>query len=733
MHKIFTSLYFKYAVVVSSMSLLVILMIYLIVVNKELSDNHTSLIVATHEIKLNTALAHLNINEINSNNFNHNYVEIVSNIDNALWYTNAMLLGGSKDELDIKSLKDANLQENVIKLKKQLTLFKLTVLDRLNADLQFAESQKQAQEQINLYKDTLVQVLQVQNEIHSFIKAEKKKNFLVELFLFISSSVLFVSTLIILKRSVNKFKNGQAKVEETLKENIRLNKQHRQQNIKLNKILNAYKDGVYLSSESCEIQFLNKAMIEEIGHNAVGEKCYKAINGLDERCSWCYQKNLIDEKHTSIELEREGKNFIVSSSLLNDNSKITVYHDISNIKKIENELQNQVKEYEILNKQLISAKESAEESNLLKTEFLNNMSHEIRTPMNGILGFAELLKNPDLDLDKRNNFITIIKNSGIQLLHIIDDILDISILETKQVKIFEEEICLNDSLLELFSIFDLKAKENKTPLFFKKELSDEQSTILIDNTKLNKVLSNLLENALKFTSEGFIELGYYIENKGETPNLVIYVKDTGIGISSDDYTLIFDRFSQAEKQPLNNAGGLGLGLSIAKENTELLGGTISVKSIKGKGSTFFISIPYNPVNHKTVDLSNNHENAPVILIAEDEEVNFIYLETLLTDILHIDCKILHAKNGQEAVDICKQNETVQIVLMDIKMPLMCGCEATRQIRAFKPDLPIIAQTAFSTQEDINKTLGSGCNEVLSKPINKTEFKDVIDRYLNVLA
>jgi len=212
MHKIFTSLYFKYAVVVSSMSLLVILMIYLIVVNKELSDNHTSLIVATHEIKLNTALAHLNINEINSNNFNHNYVEIVSNIDNALWYTNAMLLGGSKDELDIKSLKDANLQENVIKLKKQLTLFKLTVLDRLNADLQFAESQKQAQEQINLYKDTLVQVLQVQNEIHSFIKAEKKKNFLVELFLFISSSVLFVSTLIILKRSVNKFKNGQAKV-----------------------------------------------------------------------------------------------------------------------------------------------------------------------------------------------------------------------------------------------------------------------------------------------------------------------------------------------------------------------------------------------------------------------------------------------------------------------------------------------------------------------------------------
>ncbi|PHQ57258.1 MAG: hypothetical protein COC16_01540 [Lutibacter sp.] len=241
--------------------------------------------------------------------------------------------------------------------------------------------------------------------------------------------------------------------------------------------------------------------------------------------------------------------------------------------------------------ELLEAKEKAEESDRLKTEFLNNMSHEIRTPMNGILGFSDMLSTPDISDDKRNNFIKIIQSSGNQLLQIIDDILEISRLGTKQVKVIEEHVCLNDLLLELFSIFDVKAKEEKNPLYLKKGLSDRQSTIQIDKTKLTKILSNLLENVLKFTNEGYIEYGYQLINS----ELEIYVKDTGIGIEPEYHTVIFERFSQAEKDLSKKVGGLGLGLAIVKENTKLLGGKIRLESKNDAGSTFFITIPYIPV------------------------------------------------------------------------------------------------------------------------------------------
>jgi PAS domain S-box-containing protein len=387
----------------------------------------------------------------------------------------------------------------------------------------------------------------------------------------------------------------------------------------------------------------------------------------------------------------------------------------------------------VLIEDLRLSKDKAEKANRLKTEFLNNMSHEIRTPMNGIMGFAEMLDKPDLSDEKRKSFTKIIQNSSQQLLRIIDDILEISTLETKQDRVYEEQLCLNDFIMELFSIFSLKSKERGLSLYIKKALSDRESHIISDKTKLNKILGNLLENALKYTSEGFIEMGYYLKDS----NLVLYVKDTGIGISPKNHEIIFERFSQENKELSQKLGGLGLGLSISQENTRLLGGTITLESDKGKGSTFYVTLPFKsaPGAFKslsgTSDKSATAENSRdyTILVAEDEEVNQLFIEALFEKEAEMNCYLIHAKNGKEAVDICMNNKKIDLILMDIRMPVMNGHEATEKNKSIFPDIPIIAQTAYSTASDRKLALKYGCDDFVSKPLNKEELFEVIRKYI----
>ncbi len=413
----------------------------------------------------------------------------------------------------------------------------------------------------------------------------------------------------------------------------------------------------------------------------------------------------------------------------NPTSLIGFAFDITEQKKTELEIQRQNREYAALNEELKIAKDKAEEANRLKTEFINNMSHEVRTPMNGILGFSNLLDEPDLSEEKQKHYINIIQNSGQQLMQVIENILEISELETKQLTVQNSEVCLNDLLLELFSVFDIKAKENKIPLFLNKKLSDKASTLITDKTKLKKVLSNLLENALKFTYTGFIELGYRLVGN----EIEIYVKDTGVGIEPEKHTIIFERFSRGEKALSDKHGGLGLGLSISKENTELLGGRISVQSTKGEGATFCVTIPYKAVHPENRELKDTDKTVtkqkPTILIVEDEEINYLYLQVLLE---RLDTKhtILHAKNGKEAVDMCQKEPEIEFVLMDIKMPVMNGYEATKHIKSMKPNLPIIAQTAYSTREDKEKAKQAGCDDFISKPIREEVLKEIATKYLN---
>jgi PAS domain S-box-containing protein len=377
-------------------------------------------------------------------------------------------------------------------------------------------------------------------------------------------------------------------------------------------------------------------------------------------------------------------------------------------------------------KELIRQRNKAEESNKLKTQFLNNMSHEIRTPLNGIVGFTQFLDDPDLSEEKKKHFINIIQSSSNQLVRIIDDIIEISKLETKQVKPINEEVNLNSLLLELFSIFEIKAKEMNLSLHLIKGLNDQRSTILTDKTKLLKVLNNLVENALKFTHHGEVEIGY----KKTDNQLIIWVKDSGIGVPEKNQKIIFERFSQAEKNTSRVYGGLGLGLSIAKENTHLLGGEITIQSKLNKGATFNVIIPYNPVHIEDEleeeDVLDSHQIK--VLVAEDEEVNFMFLEFLLQEI-QSNIQIVNVRNGQKAIEYCEENGDVDLVFMDLKMPLVDGFDATSTIKTQNSSIPIVAISAYSGIEDKERAKESGCDDFLTKPIDIEKFKSICKKYI----
>ena len=378
---------------------------------------------------------------------------------------------------------------------------------------------------------------------------------------------------------------------------------------------------------------------------------------------------------------------------------------------------------------LLTAKEKAEESDRLKSAFLANMSHEIRTPMNGILGFANLLRQEDLPFTKRRQYLGIIERSGNRMLSTINDLIDISKIEAGQVEVTETETNINELTEYLYTFFKPELDLKNIAFSLDLALPDHRANISTDYEKLSAILTNLIKNAIKYTREGEVLIGY--AKRGKT--LEFFVKDTGIGISEEHIQTIFNRFVQADLSLASEYEGSGLGLSISRAYAEMLGGTISVESQPGKGSTFYAEIPYRPLKRKKESAGQKEEPGKkagkkdlVVLIAEDEETSDLFLTELLSDAAST---LYHVRTGKEAVAACRKHPEINLVLMDLKMPGMDGLEATRKIRDFNDRVKIIAQTAYAMAGDREKALEAGCNEYISKPIDEGDLRELIDRVI----
>ena len=405
------------------------------------------------------------------------------------------------------------------------------------------------------------------------------------------------------------------------------------------------------------------------------------------------------------------------STISNEDGKITNYLKIG--EDITQQKQTEIDLKEALDKAL--------ESDRLKSAFLANMSHEIRTPMNGILGFVNLLSVPNLSSSKVLEYSAIISRSSQRLLSTINDIIDISKIEAGEMHILRNKVSVNNMLDELLKFHKNEAEGKGLKLFSKPYLNNNESVIITDSVKLHSILTNLIKNAIKYTKYGIITFGYIIKNNF----IEFYCDDTGIGIPEDRIHAIFNRFEQADIEDRMVFEGSGLGLAISKAYVELLDGKIHVESVQFKGSIFKFTIPYSPVypsksqedKVKIINKTDSDISGISLLIVEDDDISVKYLNTILDSSLK---EIIIAENGLEAVEKCKNMPHLDFILMDVKMPMMDGYEATKEIRKFNKNVIIIAQTAYAMPGDKEKALKAGCNEYITKPINKMALIELIN-------
>jgi len=499
----------------------------------------------------------------------------------------------------------------------------------------------------------------------------------------------------------------------------------------LSKAINNSPVSVVISSHEGIVEFINPAFSAITGYSLPeiqgksllalkveynsGSNLVKAIDSVRQGSVWRGEIHL---------QSKNGDHFWVSASFSPIfNRKGDLAHAIAIMEDITQRKENE--------KELFLAKSRAEESDRLKTAFLSNLSHEIRTPLNAIIGFSSLLSDSDLTVEEKRNLSEVVYKNSNDLLKLIEDLIEISEIETGQLTIKKSECSINKLLSDIHTtILDEDRKANGVKFNLRKEISGDDFTILTDPVRLRQVLYNLISNACKFTEKGYIEFGYALKDE---ENLMFYVIDTGVGIDPDKQKYIFNPFRQADDSNTRRFSGMGLGLAISKHIVEKLGGRIWFTSAPGSGTTFYFTIPYVPVRFKFEPEPRTERKRAydwknkTILLADDIDANYVFLKAAIKP---TNAEIIWAKTGVEAVNIVKNNPDINLVLMDIVMPEMDGFEATRQIKRFKTNLPIVCQTAYPTSENYKTGLECGFDSFLAKPIKLQGMLQEIDKFMS---
>jgi PAS domain S-box-containing protein len=402
-------------------------------------------------------------------------------------------------------------------------------------------------------------------------------------------------------------------------------------------------------------------------------------------------------------------------------------------------LKNDITNQKNLERKLTETTRRAEQSDNLKSAFMANMSHEIRTPMNAIIGFSEMLKNDDFSQEEKMQFIDLVLDNSRSLMSKLDNIIDITKIETGKLKL-NKSLCSANKILYDHYYLLLKAKEkiDKTDIeiFPRQFIENENFLFLSDAYRISQVLQNLLENSLKYTFSGTIEIGYKIEKTGGDEWIDFYVKDTGVGIPQEQAEVLFDKYRTTGSDARNASIATGFGLYISKNVASLLGGDLTFETSTGNGTTFHLKVPYlqaGTPKYQSQQIATKAEKRALhypdktVLIVEDVEANFRLLEVMLRK---TNVKIERAYNGKQAVDYIKGGKHADLILMDVRMPVMNGYEATELIKQFDPSIPVIIQTAFAFSNDREKGFGSGCDEYLSKPIKARDLYLLLEKFFD---
>ncbi len=507
-----------------------------------------------------------------------------------------------------------------------------------------------------------------------------------------------------------------------------------------NQIIDMLPVGLILTDNHRKIIRVNSALLDIAGRKKsdfINLKLDDVISNLILHKSDLHKKDSFNS-HLRIKISDSKQKSVfwytskVKNNLDYDIGTISIVNDIDQLARTESQLKqlNVSLEEKIRARtsELQIAKEKAEESNRLKTAFLNNISHEFRTPMNGIIGFSKLIAKTGLPDTKREEYAHHIRNSCERLIDIVTDTVEISQVQSNQAVVNISPVNLDKILAELTNYARQKAERKGLRFLTKMGCHHQDLIIQTDHHKLLRSIKHLLDNAIKFTHQGTIELT--CEKSGDR-KISISIRDTGIGISPDMQNIVSEPFYQARTGLSDHHGGSGLGLSLVKAYAEMLGGILHLESEENSGTKVSITLPAGKkeyANGKQDSHKNGKYDWPdkTILVAEDEEMNYVYLEEILSE---TQAKILYAKNGQEAVDFCRNNAKIDLILMDIKMPVLNGYQATQLIKDFRSDIPVIAQTAYALEKDIEVIRTGGFDDYLTKPLTQDKLFMMMAKYL----